>query len=248
MTDLSETLRELGRVAEADAALAEALTLLAAGPAGSDYAIALFYRGGAELDAGELDRVDSTVVELAVVARTTGDRAALAHSERLRGLAAAARGDRSAARQALSEASRLLLANGQADGAAEADLKLAEVEFDFDELAAAAALAQRVQDAGGAASAEGTTAFLGTALLAAIDARSGRLLDARRRLDSLGADAATSPSVTRRLSYLRARAVWASAAGHAADARRDLEAALACAAGAGRRLQAAALGHELHEL
>ncbi len=248
LTDLSETLRELGRVAEADAALAEALTLLAAGPAGSDYAIALFYRGGAELDAGELDRVDSTVVELAVVARTTGDRAALAHSERLRGLAAAARGDRSAARQALSEASRLLLANGQADGAAEADLKLAEVEFDFDELAAAAALAQRVQDAGGAASAEGTTALLATALLAAIDARSGRLLDARRRLDSLGADAATSPSVTRRLSYLRARAVWASAAGHAADARRDLEAALACAEGAGRRLQAAALGHELHEL
>ena len=52
LTDLSETLRELGRVAEADAALAEALTLLTAGPAGSDYAIALFYRGGAELDPG----------------------------------------------------------------------------------------------------------------------------------------------------------------------------------------------------
>ena len=248
LTDLSETLRDLGKVAEADAALAEALTLLAAGPAGPNYAIALFYRGGAELEAGALDRVGATVTELAGVARTTGDRVTLAYSERLRGLAAAARGERAAARQGLSEASRLLLANGQADGAAETDLRLAEVEFGFDERAAAAELAERARATGGAASAEGTTAFLATALLAGIDARSGNLPAARRRLDTLGEAAASSPSVTRRLSYLRARAVWASAAGRAADARRDLEAALACAEVAGRRLQAAALSRALREL
>ncbi len=248
LTDLSETLRDLGRVVEADAALAEALTLLAAGPAGSDYAIALFYRGGAELDAGGLERVGATVAELASVARTTGDRATLAYSERLRGLAAAARGERAAARQGLAEASRLLLANGQADWAAETDLQLAEVEFGFDELVAAAGLAERARDAGGAASAEGTTAFLATALLAGIDARSGRLPEARRRLDTLGEAAASSPSVNRRLSYLRARALWALASGREGDARRDLEAALACAESAGRKLQAAALRRALREL
>jgi len=245
LTDLSETLRDLGRGAEADAALAEALTLLAAGSVGSDYAVALFYRGGAELDAGALDRVDATVAELAGVARTTGDRVTLAYSERLRGLAAAARGEHGSARQRLAEASRLLLANGQDDWAAEADLKLAEVEFGFDELAAAVELAERARDAGGAASAEGTTAFLATALLAGIDVRCGRLDEARRRLDALGADAATSPSVHRRLSYLRARALWARASGREGDARRDLEAALACAESAGRKPQAAALRRAL---
>ncbi len=245
LTDLSETLRELGRVAEADATLAEALTLLAAGPAGSDYAIALFYRGGAELDAAALDRVDATVAELTGVARTTGDRPTLAYAERLRGLAAAARGERAAARQGLAEASRLLLANGQADGAAETELELAEVEFDFDELAAAAQLAERAREAGGVASAEGTTAFLATALLAGIDARSGRLAEARRRLDTLGEAAASSPSVNRRLSYLRARALWARAVGHDAEARRDLEAALVSAEAAGRKLRSRELAREL---
>lgn len=247
LTDLAETLRDLGRVAEADAALAEALTLLAAGPAGPDYAIALFYRGSAELDAGALDRVGATVTELAGVARTTGDRVTLAYSERLRGLAAAARGERAAARQGLSEASRLLLANGQADGAAETDLRLAEVEFGFDERAAAAELAERARAAGGAASAEGTTAFLATALLAGIDARSGNLPAARRRLDTLGEAAASSPSVSRRLGYLRARALWARAAGNDALARRDLEAALESAETAGRELEAAALRRALRE-
>ncbi len=247
LADLSETLRDLGRATEADAILAEALALLAAGPSGSDYALALFYRGGAELDAGALDRVAATVAELANAARTTGDRPTLAFSERLRGLLAAARGELTTARQGLAEASRLLIANGQADWAAETDLELAEVEFDFGELAAAADLAERARDAGGAASAEGTTAFLATTLLAAIDARSGRVSEARRRLDALGEDAATSPSVHRRVSYLRARALWALTSGRNGDARRDLEAALAYAESAGRKLQAAALRRALRE-
>jgi tetratricopeptide (TPR) repeat protein len=248
LTDLSEALRELGQVAEADAALAEALELLRANPLGSDYALALFYRGRAELDSGVLERTDATVGELAGLARRTGDRPTLAYAERLRGLAAAARGETASARAVLAEASRLLVASGQTDWAADTDLERAEVELAVGDLAAATGLAAKAWSGTGSAGAEGTAGFLATALLAGIDARAGRVTEARQRLDSLGEMGATSPSVQRRLAYLRARALWARAAGHHAESRRDLEAAVALASSAGSALQAAAIRRDLGEL
>jgi tetratricopeptide (TPR) repeat protein len=235
LTDLSETLRDLGKVAEGDAALAEALTLLAAGPAGSDYAIALLYRGGAELDAGKLSEVETTAAEIQRVARATGERPGLAFAGRLLGQVAGARGELAAARRELGDSSRLLRENGQEDWAAESDLALAEIEFRAGELVRAAKLADRV------AVSESTAGYVATALLAGIDARLDRVPEAQRRLEALGSAGAGSPSVDRQVSYLLARARWARAAGREAEAGQDYATALASAEAAGHKL----LGDEI---
>ena len=251
LTDLSEALRDLGRVDEADTALKEAIELQRAGSSAADLALALSFRGAAQLEAGAIESVNATIVELAELARSSGDRPSLAFAARLRGQVAAARGDLEAARRELGEAQRLLLEHGQSDGAAAAELVLAEVELDFGDLDAARALAERTLAASGAsdaAGAESTTAFVASALLAEIEARSGHLEASRRLLDSLGSDGARSPSVSRRLSYLSARAQLARAGGDESQARGDLESALACAESAGRKMRALEIRRRLAAL
>lgn len=248
LTDLSEALRDLGREQEADAALAESIALLGTSSGGSDLGIAISFRGAAELEAGELERVDQTVAELETLARSSGDRPTLGFASRLRGQAAAARGDLPRARRELIEASRLLRENGQSDGASETDRMLAEVEFGAGRLAAAAAIANRVPGANGSSGAESTSAFLASALLAGIEARSGKVAESRHRLTRLGDAAASSPSVSRRLGFLVARARLAQAEGRDQDARSDFESALASAEAAERNLRARAIARELADL
>jgi tetratricopeptide (TPR) repeat protein len=232
LTDLSEALRDLGKTREADEALAEAIRLRASSPPSFDLALALLFRGGAELDAGHLSEVERTGAEIQSVARATGERPALAFAGRLLGQVAGARGELAAARRELGDSSRLLRENGQEDWAAESDLALAEIEFRAGDLGRAAALAERV------APSEGTAGYLATALLAGVDARLGRLPEARARLETLGDGAADSPSVDRRLGYLLARARWARAAGREDQAETDYRTALAGAEAAGRHLLA----------
>lgn len=248
LTDLSEALRDLGRVQEADAALAESIELLGGGPAGSDLGIALSFRGGAELEAGELDRVVKTIAELTAVARSSGDRPALAFAGRLRGRVAAARGDPATARREIQEASRMLRDNGQADWAAETDLMLAEVHFGNGDLAAAAEVAQRLPGVDESAGSGSTTSFLASALLVGIEARSGATVAARRRFARLDGDAAESPSIGRRIGFLLSRARLAHAEGRDEESRRDLAAALASAETAGRKLRGEEIRRELAAL
>ncbi|MBP1643638.1 MAG: hypothetical protein H6Q03_2307, partial [Acidobacteria bacterium] len=67
-------------------------------------------------------------------------------------------------------------------------------------------------------------------------------------LRALGAEAATSPSVRRRLAFLVARAAAEAAEGRAVEARADLEAALALARQGQRKLTELELRLELAAL
>jgi hypothetical protein len=71
--------------------------------------------------------------------------------------------------------------------------------------------------------------FFAELLLARVDAAAGRRREARARLAALGDELERSPSRSRRLAFLAARGAVAAAEGRAADARRDLGAALALA-------------------
>ncbi|MEO8276445.1 MAG: protein kinase [Thermoanaerobaculia bacterium] len=246
LTDRSETLRDLGRTGEAKAALDEAIELQTASGSAGDLALALSYRGAAELAAGETDRVEKTIAAIAALAKSSGDRPALAFVDRLRGGLAAARGDFQNAQTLLGEASRLLRENGQADWAAAIDLGMAESALDAKELALATTAAQSALATGGVASAEGTTAFVATTLLARAEIAAGKSRAAEKRLSGLtGSEPEHSPSLQRRFAFLVARAELGRAQGHAVESQRDFQSALDVAESAGLTLRARQIRREL---
>ena len=83
---------------------------------------------------------------------------------------------------------------------------------------------------------EGAVAFMTTALRVQVDAEAGRAVEAAQRLATLGSSAASSPSLSRRLAYLSARAAVGQAEGRADAARADLSAAIAATQAAGWKL------------
>jgi len=233
--DLSHALHTLGRADEAKEPLERAIARLREVGDDTSLAYTLCYRAGAALDAGELAGVEADAQAVEVAARASGSQTDLGLAQVLRGRLAAARGDVATGRRQLAGARRIFGEAGEVDLAAEAGLAAAQLELAAGRGDEAARLAKE----SAASYAEGTDTDIafGTALLLArADVAAGRVDEARRRLAALGPDAARRPNVTLRLQLLAARAEIARAARHPADARRDLETAVALARVSGRRL------------
>ncbi|MEO7796054.1 MAG: tetratricopeptide repeat protein, partial [Thermoanaerobaculia bacterium] len=222
LTDCSVILRDLALTGEADASLAEALALLASSPAESDFAIALSYRGDAELASGERNRAAATAAEIERAASAGGDRPALARADRLRAGLAAQQGHLATARRLFAEARTLEAGSGQEDAATEIDLEAARIELEFGELAAAETLVAQVAASAAGSVREGSAAFFSEILRAEIDLREGRIAEAGVRLKGLG-DPDRLTSLARRLALLAARGHQAASAGQIDAARVDLD-------------------------
>jgi serine/threonine-protein kinase len=240
---LSEALRDLGRPAEADQELAAAITFLADVPSERGLASAYISRGATALARGDLGGAATTATELENLARSSGDRSALAFANRLRGELAAARGELPEARRLLGEARRQLLDNAEGDWADDTNVVGAEIEFAAGELAAARALASSLRPKVEAAI-ETTTQFLAESLLLRLDAAEGRVEAARGRMVGLEAAAEGSTSVRRRIALARSQGAFARLEGRLAAARQGLALAADLARDAGREVEAEALGRE----
>jgi serine/threonine-protein kinase len=233
--NLSQMLRDLGRSDEASAMRARALALLRISSNKNVLADALHAQGMVDLDAARLDRVEALAAELESTAEDSLKFLPLGYAHALRGRRAALAGDLATARGEFAEARRLLLAGGDRDIAARSDLVWARAEADAGDAAAALrildeALAQLDQ------ASRTDEGWFAETLRARIDAAGGRAADGRRRLDGLGEEAARSPSLTRRLALLGARAAVAAAEGRGGAARADLESALEIARRTGRKV------------
>ena len=244
---IADALHDLGQPHEARDLAEEAIALMRPADEPVALAEALLARSMIDLDALRLDGIDDTVNEIEDAADSVGRSVELAYAWHLRGRAAAAQGDLAAARQKLTAARDLLVESGDLDFATGVDLELAAIEHDAGNPEAALQLL----DSGLARLDAGTrhgVAFVAETLRARIAAEAGAVDDARQRLAALGDDPATSPSVSRRLSFLSARAALARAEGRVADARHDLEDALRVAEEGERALEARRLRGELADL
>ena len=226
---LSQVVRDLGRAEEADAHLDEALSVARIWPA-------LQAQAFADLESGRLDRIDALVPELEAAADTKLQRRALAFARSVAAREAALAGDMAAARESFTDSRRLFRSEGELDLAARSDVAWAEAEAAAGDPAAAARILDEAL-AGLDQAAASLPGFSAELLRVRIDAESGRLSEARRRLAVFGDDTARSPSLSRRLAFLRARARLAAAEGRPEAARADLEAAVADARRARRKLE-----------
>ena len=233
--NLASALRELGKPGAAKVALDEAIAL--AREAGDKQILAhkLYLRGDTEVVAGRLDGVDAIAGEIAAAARETADRFILSLAETLSGSLAAARGDTTAARRHLAEALRAANANGDDDSAMTIALRLAELERRLGNDDEAVRLAERAR---GYIAGRGESAgeLLVETTLARVATDRHELPEARRRLAALTSRGERAPSVELRLAFLTARAALLGAERRLDDANRDVEAAIAVARPAERKL------------
>ena len=236
LAELSQALRDLGKVTEADAALDESIALIRQANDREGLTTKLLYRGEADLQAARLAGVPALADEIAAVAQETGDRFTLVKAAALRGQLAAVRGEVATARRQLGEASRLAKDNGDADTATALALWLAEMEHALGNGEEAARLIEQARSYQGGEHYEGVSELIGQLMLARVATAAGRLDEARSRLTAMTPRGEGAPSVEVRLTFLAAHAELASAEGRHAAARRDLEEAIAAADGAGRKV------------
>ncbi len=245
--NLAGALQDLGRTAEAAAARETAITALAALDDRSSVAVVLASRADAAIDAADLAAAERDADEIDAAALANGNRENLAYSEEVRGRIAWLRGDLASGRRHLEQSERMHVADGDLDLAGEVALERATAEYREGATGAAdriltEALA-RLEGAAGS-----TTALVADTLRVRIEAPSGRLAEARARLERLGEANATSPSLTRRLAYLGARATLAASMGRLTEARSDIPVAVANAESGGRLVEALELRLDLAEI
>jgi serine/threonine-protein kinase len=238
-----EALRDLGRAAEAETALARAIDLLSTPEGDLDRAVALFLRADADLDAARFDRVDAILAAIEGVAHERLDRRALGLAHQLRAHRESLVGDASSARSEFAVSHRILTEQGDLDLAARSDLAWASAEVlagaDDEALRLLEQLdSRRRPEAAG-------VAFFATALRARLEAGRGAGGDAGPRLAGLAGEAQGSPSLRRQLAYSTAAAIVAASAGRPGEARRELARALDAARRTGRQVEAIALRLEL---
>jgi tetratricopeptide (TPR) repeat protein len=244
LAPLADVIHDLGRPEEAREVAEEAITLLREAKEPTSLANALGGRAFIDLDALQLEEIDATAAEMEDVAGSVGRSFALGLARHVRGRAAAVRGDLASARQHLGASRDLLVASGDFDAAAQAELTLAAIEHAAGDPAAALRLLDAAVGRLDAGTGYGA-AFLAETLRARIAAESGQAHEARRRLVSLGDDNARSPSVSRRLAFLAARAAVARAERNVDAAQSDLAAALRLARESGRAADAERLERDL---
>lgn len=222
--DLSQAVRDQGRAGEAEGLLEDAVSVLRRIGHETSLAYALAALGEVAVARLDPDQAERLAAEIEAGARTSGNPSSLALAERLRALAAASKGGLESARGRFERSRRLFVDSGNLDLAAESAVAHAAEELDAGQLDRAAALLEPGAPDFVAAPADGNAAFVAATLRARIAAASGRVAEGSRELEPLG-DGASAPSLARRIHYRRARAALATAAGRAADARADLDAA-----------------------
>jgi len=222
---LAGALSDLGRPDEAERSWDEAIRLLRETGDDAQLSAPLYGHAIAAVMDGRLDDIEATADSIQTAAKASGDRVALALAESLRGDLAGARGDLGTARRQFEIARRILDSNGDRDQVADVMLQRALVELRAGNGAEAARAAEGIPEM--QPSLEGTSRFVAEAILARTDAAAGRMASARAHLAALGDAAARSPSLVRRTAFLSARGALAVAEDREADARRDLEAAIA---------------------
>ncbi len=242
--DLAQVLGDLGRPREAAASLEDAIARLRRIDHKTSLAFALALGADAELERGGASQAEALAAEIESGAGTSGNPASLALAQRVRARSAAVRGDLRAARDRFASARRLFVESGNLDQAAETDLLLAETELDAGQPARAGTVLDTLAAGLAGGDATSNSAFAALALRARLAATDGRATEAAALLAEL-AGAESSPSLSRRLAYLRARAELARAEGRAEDARRDLAESSALARTMARPLLAARLDAEL---
>ena len=227
--NLADALRDLGRVAEANRLLDEAIGVMRQNGTRSAWlAWTLVRRARVDIAAGRLAAVDATIDEIERIAEATADTRDAAMAHELRGRLGVVRDGRAAVDLEFPAAHRLLVASADSDATSELDGVWAEALLAMgqpDE--ALQVLARAAHDR--PAPADSPAAFFAAALRARVAAGRGDLATARAALAELGAGAAESPSLERRLSALAARASVAAAEGRVDAARADLRAAVAVA-------------------
>lgn len=232
---LSEAIREQGGGPERAPLMDEAIVELRKPGGEAVLRQALFLRGAADVDRAQFDRVDAILEELDAGAAKGGGKTSLGFAHTLRGSAAGARGKLEEARRSFDLARRLFIENGDLDYASVLDNAHARVEDRHgDPVAALGILAAAKARLSG--SEEGGVAFLTTALRVQVEAEAGHGREAAQLLAQLGSSSATSPSLSRRLAYLQARAAVAHAEGRVDSARADLAAGIAATQAAGWKL------------
>jgi serine/threonine-protein kinase len=244
----SEALRDLGRAREAAPLLEEAIALLRKASEERTLIAALLYRAVGDVAGARIAQTLGTAAEIEDAAQAAGDRVGLGHAHYVRGLAAVARGDLRTGGRHFGEARRLYVDNGELDAASETDVAWAVAEHAAGHVDVALRLLDEALGRllnGGSGS---PPAFFAETLRARIDAEAGLPADARRRLQALGEEMAESPSVSRRLAFLGARARLLRGEGRLDEARRDLDTALRTAREAERTLDSLALRLDRAEL
>jgi len=252
---LVEILWDRGATAEARAMLDAALAVLREVEDHHSIASALALRARIELESGDLAAAEGALAPIEKSAQASGTPARLMLVADLRGRLAAARGRFDEALRSLDAARKLADEFGDAESVVDETLTAARVE-----LAAAHATrgahGDRTERAAQRLAALGTTVAGGADTnprfaLALLEARialaHGRVGEARRRIDELG-DAASSPSLERRLGFLPVRGALLAAEGRVDDARSDLEAGIAVAKSGGRLVTELELELELAAL
>jgi tetratricopeptide (TPR) repeat protein len=235
---LAEPVRDLGRQREAIEILDESIGLLSDPGGEASLISSLVSRAAIALDGARLSTAEDLAQELESVAGRVGDRRGTAYTHHIRGCVAAARGELPRARERFEVAQRLLTDNGDLDQAA--DLAVARAELV--RRSGNAAEAGRILDSALAPLAGGASgiasAFLAGTLRVRIDVDTGRLSEASSRLAKIDAASATSPSVSRRIGYLAARAAVAAAEKRHDAALADLDSAIATSTAAGGTMEA----------
>jgi tetratricopeptide (TPR) repeat protein len=232
---LALILRDLGRSGEAAPLLEQSIKLLEASKRGNVLADAIFAAASADLEDGRLDRVDGFAARLESGASSRLTPLAIGYARSIAGSKAALTGDLTAARGRFAEARRLIAGDGYPDLAALSDLSWAWAEARAGNPQAAekviadalAALAQPEATPPG---------YFAVTLRARNDAAAGRFAEARRRLAALGAEAAASPSLSRRIAFLAARGLVAGEE-HRGAGGADLDAAIQLARTSGRKVE-----------
>ena len=245
--NLAMAIADLGRSADAAAARETAIATLRGFEDRSALSVLLTSRGNAAIDAGDLGAAGRDADEIDAAALAAGSRESLAYSEELRGRIAWLRGDLAAARRHLEQAESLHAADGDMDLAAEVAVQRATEEF----RAGAAATAEKLLAAALArleGGGQGTTALVAAALRARLAASAGREVEARQQLGRLGAENASSPSLTRRLAYLAVRGTLAGIRGESAAMQTDFRQAATLAEQGGRVVEALSLRLDLAAL
>ena len=245
--NLSAALADLGRSSEASAAREAAIAALRSFDDLSAVAVVLAARANAAIDAGDLAAAERDAAEIDAAALSSGNRESLAYSEEVRGRIAWLRGDLPAARRSLAQAERLHVADGDLDLAGEIAIRHATEEYREGAVESAgrllAAALARLEGGG-----EGTTALVGATVRVRLAASAGRLAEAQNELDRLGAEHASSPSLTRRLAYLAARGTLAGNRGRTDAMQADLRQAVTLAENGGRVVEALELRLDLAAL
>ena len=242
---LAEALLDLGRPDEFATTIEEAIALMRESDQQTWLSQALLIRGVADIHAARFDRIEESVRELESIGTSAGGYLAMANAHFLRASVADARLElaldqlRRLPRRRQVSRPELSLGFGRIAGGDLVEIAILDLQpaRGGEGLAHRRNLAARVGD--------GEPAFLALAVQAGVAAREGDAETARRDLDRLGDGSALSPSVSRRLAFLAARAALAAAQGRPGDARRDLQVAIEAASAAGRRTAALELELDL---